>query len=46
MAYVSKYPYKIRNILLVGGLEHVFFSIQLGKITPTDKTDFHIFQKG
>ena len=29
--------------LLVGGLEHVFFSIQLGIILPFD---FHIFQRG
>jgi hypothetical protein len=27
----------------VGGLEHVFFSIQLGRIIPTD---FHIVQRG
>ena len=39
----SVYIYKYLCIL-IGGLEHeVYFSIQLGIITPTD---FHIFQRG
>ena len=33
-------PYQL---LLVGGLEHVFFFHRLGIVIPTD---FHIFQRG